>query len=277
MKHFNIHLHFDAELLDHFGVSDWNAFHARLLSSRLLDYYWVSGEAPPLLNVTLDFSCLDRSHYNLDGIDLSCCNLDGADFTGASLRNARISGGMYICFQDADLHGVDFSHNDVSGSVFSGAKGLESVNWDNAYYHPERPPSGLPPEILDRLHTEDIFAGIKDQEKTVQNTDVQEGEDDIAEDEFGVDAAAPDDCSDNTDDGRPYRKFSDARYEADPDIVTECSIPVSAIINSVPLEESVQFRWKRGSLAADYTPAEYFYRAALQPTKYLKRPNNETE
>ena len=60
-----------------------------------------------------DWSCLDLSGLQLDGIDLSDCYLEQVDFTGSSLRDA--------CFSHAILARAILDHTDLSGSDLSAA------------------------------------------------------------------------------------------------------------------------------------------------------------
>ncbi len=60
-----------------------------------------------------DWSCLDLSDLQLDGIDLSDCYLEQVNFTGSSLRNAN--------FSHAILARATLNHADCSSSDFSAA------------------------------------------------------------------------------------------------------------------------------------------------------------
>jgi hypothetical protein len=147
-------LEFRHDLLGHFDVPTWNAFVADLMEKNLIPPIYTPGEKPEPLSVLLDFRGLQRSHYRLDGIDLSLCWLEGVSFDFASLRNARLGCGRNVSYKGSRLNGADFRHVEVSGCDFTGCVGLETALFEDAAYDPANPPMGLPPEILAKLKPE---------------------------------------------------------------------------------------------------------------------------
>jgi hypothetical protein len=135
-------------LLNHFSVAEWNAFMADLMSRDLIPAVWASGKRPPPVTVDLNFKGLQRAHYRLDGIDLSLCYLDHANFTGASLKNARLGAGKQVSYRGARLQGADFRGIEISGNDFTDSQGTDPAMFQGAYYAPDNPPKGLPPEVL---------------------------------------------------------------------------------------------------------------------------------
>ena len=136
------------DLLNHFSVSEWNAFMVDLMVRNLIPTCWEAGKSPPPITVDLNFRRLQRAHYRLDGIDLSLCFLDHADFSQTSLKNARLGSGKNVSYRGARLQGADFRGIEISGNDFTDCIGVEPAMFEGAYYDPDNPPKGLPPEVL---------------------------------------------------------------------------------------------------------------------------------
>lgn len=66
---------------------------------------------------------------NFEDGDISRATLQFADFRGANLRNANLFRAdlSKADLSGADLTGADFSEAELDGTLFTGAKGLESV------------------------------------------------------------------------------------------------------------------------------------------------------
>jgi len=262
MKDFHVIVSFDAELLDHFGVSDWNAYIRRLRALELDRCGWSGGEAPPPFTARFEFEGLDRAHYHLDGIDLGGCDLIGSNFTGASLRNAILGSCTDACFRDADLSGADFSWADVTGCDFTGAKGLEGAKWVDAYYLPIKPPVGLPLEIFDQIHP-DWGAARVGRGVGTQSDELEGFEDDLSDDE---------EEEEEEDDGRIYPVFKNSYYEAHPTSHTASPVPVSAFIYTVPIEEKASKsheEWVAKYGASEEAPPELVARISSVPMLIL--------
>ena len=142
----------DRSLLQHMDVRGWNEFVGELSRLNMVPIAWSKGERPPPVGVIFDFRALRRAHYKLNGIDLTFCDLEGANFEGACLKGALLGSCPGANLRNARLQGAAF-RGDISGADFTGGE-LHDTDFRDAYYFVNRPPLGLPPEVLDACKAE---------------------------------------------------------------------------------------------------------------------------
>jgi len=75
-----------------------------------------------------DFRDVDVKGVNAIGAKLKRANFAGVDLTGALLCHVDLRDAD---FAGADLTDANFHGSDVTGANFAGAKGLDSVDWDD--------------------------------------------------------------------------------------------------------------------------------------------------
>jgi uncharacterized protein YjbI with pentapeptide repeats len=137
---------FDKGLFQQFSVSAWNAFLDDLFNRHMIPPAWAQGEKPSPISVVISLRRLVKRNYHLDGINFMFVDISDSDFSGASLRGVTMLSCPRTSFSNARLDGAALG--EISGCDFSGASGLASVNFEDAFYDPAYPPIGLPAEML---------------------------------------------------------------------------------------------------------------------------------
>jgi hypothetical protein len=146
-----VQLEFHADLLLAFlelkdGVKKWNAWVESMTSANILCPCGEDGEPDPIIMAGIDLSGADFSGMNLDNLNLSFASMDRTVNMGTSFRGAQIAGCEGALFHGAHLKGAMLG-GCISGADFTGAD-LEGMEITFAFYEPDNPPIGLPPEIL---------------------------------------------------------------------------------------------------------------------------------
>jgi uncharacterized protein YjbI with pentapeptide repeats len=140
-------------LLDLGGVAAWNSWLGSVSKHELIGSVWLEGEQQPVVAFEFDFSNVDLTGRHLLGIDLSAANCSGGNFSRTNLQDAKLCMVGSASFEGADLQGAQFAMADISGCDFTGAN-LDHASFGLASYPHNRPPRGLPKEILETCNVQ---------------------------------------------------------------------------------------------------------------------------